>query len=77
MKVLISIILISLIALFLSGCVIVGGSYSFGHRHHGGVIVTNVPPPPAIIVRPGPMPPPGYPYHREAPRHGDGRYYRR
>ena len=68
MKLLISIILASIFALSLSGCVIVEGRYPYRHRHYGGVIITNVPPPPpAVIIRPGPLPPPP-PRHSGGPR---------
>ena len=77
MKLLISIILASIFALSLSGCVIVEGRYHYRHRHHGGVIITNVPPPPpAVIIRPAPERP-GPPRYRVAPRPGGRRDLRR
>ncbi len=81
MKLLISIILTAIMALSLSGCVIVEERYPYRHRHYGGVIITNVPPPPpAVIIRPGPVPPrpPGPPRHRDSsPRQEQRRDLRR
>ena len=82
MKRLISIVMVTLIALMFSGCVIVDAHYQYRHGYHGGVIFTNVPPPPprypVFVFKSAPPPPPsvvivGPSPSRSAPSHHNDR----